>query len=116
MTLVGIKDDYRLRLLEDTLAAPVQLQPLPERKPEAKPLVAAYVTLQLNGGKKDKLRPGDIVGALTRDKQLSMDDIGKIKVQAQWAYVAVKTSKAKHALALLNNDKIKNKRFRARAI
>lgn len=116
VTLVGIKDDYRLRLLEDTLAAPVQLQPLPERKPEAKPLVAAYVTLQLNGGKKDKLRPGDIVGALTRDKQLSMDDIGKIKVQAQWAYVAVKTSKAKHALALLNNDKIKNKRFRARAI
>ncbi|MDN7123436.1 ATP-dependent RNA helicase DbpA [Pseudidiomarina sp. 1APP75-32.1] len=116
VTVVGIKDDYRLRLLEDTLSAPIQLQPLPERKSDAKPLVAAYVTVQLNGGKKDKLRPGDIVGALTRDQQLSMDDIGKIKVQAQWAYVAVKTNKTKHALALLNNDKIKNKRFRARTL
>lgn len=116
VTLIGGKDDYKMRLLEDTLSAPIKLLELPALNTTTAPLTAAYVTLQLNGGKKHKLRPGDIVGALTRDKKLSVDDIGKIKVQAQWAYVAVKSTKVNHALALINNDKIKAKRFRAWAL
>lgn len=116
VTLIGGKDDYKMRLLEDTLSAPIKLLELPALNTNTAPLTAAYVTLQLNGGKKHKLRPGDIVGALTRDKKLSVDDIGKIKVQAQWAYVAVKSTKVTHALALINNDKIKAKRFRAWAL
>lgn len=116
VTLIGPQDDYKLRLLEDTFAEPIKLQPLPHPAAGRTPLQAELVTLQLSGGKKDKLRPGDIVGALTRDNKLTMADIGKIKVQSQWAFVAVKKSAAKHALALINNDKIKGKRFRARAL
>ncbi|HLV47512.1 MAG TPA: ATP-dependent RNA helicase DbpA [Aliidiomarina sp.] len=116
VTLIGAKDDYKMRLLEDTLSAPIQLQPLPTASSSAKPLQAEFVTLQLSGGKKDKLRPGDIVGALTRDGKLSMADIGKIKVQSNWAFVAIKVSFAKQALALLNNDRIKGKRFRVQAL
>ncbi|RUO59542.1 ATP-dependent RNA helicase DbpA [Pseudidiomarina insulisalsae] len=116
VTLIGPKDDYKMRLLEDTLDAPIKLRDLPELSTDKPPLTADYVTLQLNGGKKDKLRPGDIVGALTRDKKLAVDDIGKIKVQAQWAYVAVKIAKAQQALGLINNDKMKGKRFRAWAL
>ncbi|WP_258807059.1 ATP-dependent RNA helicase DbpA [Pseudidiomarina sp. CB1] len=116
VTLIGGKDDYKMRLLEDTLSAPIKLLELPTLNTTTAPLTAEFVTLQLNGGKKHKLRPGDIVGALTRDKKLSVDDIGKIKVQAQWAYVAVKSTKVNHALALINNDKIKAKRFRAWAL
>ncbi|WP_258240194.1 ATP-dependent RNA helicase DbpA [Pseudidiomarina homiensis] len=116
VTLIGGKDDYKMRLLEDTLSAPIKLLELPTLNTSTAPLTAEFVTLQLNGGKKHKLRPGDIVGALTRDKKLSVDDIGKIKVQAQWAYVAVKSAKVNHALALINNDKIKAKRFRAWAL
>lgn len=116
VTLIGGKDDYKMRLLEDTLSAPIKLLELPTLNTTTAPLTAEFVTLQLNGGKKHKLRPGDIVGALTRDKKLSVDDIGIIKVQAQWAYVAVKSTKVNHALALINNDKIKAKRFRAWAL
>lgn len=116
VTLIGVKDDYKMRLLEDTLSAPIKLLELPTLNTSVPPLTADFVTLQINGGKKHKLRPGDIVGALTRDKKLNVDDIGKIKVQAQWAYVAVKSTKVNHALALINNDKIKAKRFRAWAL
>ncbi|PTB87677.1 ATP-dependent RNA helicase DbpA [Pseudidiomarina aestuarii] len=116
VTLIGPQDDYKLRILEDSFAEPIKLQPLPHSTVGRAPLQAELVTLQLSGGKKDKLRPGDIVGALTRDNKLTMADIGKIKVQSQWAFVAVKKSAAKHALALINNDKIKGKRFRARTL
>lgn len=116
ITLIGPQDDYKLRLLEDTLAQPIQLQPLPAEPASVRPLQASLVTLHLNGGKKDKLRPGDIVGALTRDNKLSMQDIGKIKVQSNWAFVAVDRRIANHALQLINGDKIKGKRFRARVI
>ena len=116
VTLIGPQDDYKLRLLEDELTAPITLLPLPEPANSAKPLQANLVTLQISGDKKDKLRPGDIVGALTRDNKLTMADIGKINVQNQWSFVTVKTGAAKHALALINNDKIKGKRFRARAL
>jgi len=76
-------------------------------------LQADFATIQLSGGKKDKLRPGDIVGALTRDGVLAAADIGPIKLQPTWSFVAVRRTLVKHALALLNADKIKGKRFRA---
>ena len=113
VSLVGPQDDYKLRLLEDTLSAPLQLQALPAVVAAAKPLQTDFVTVQLSGGKKDKLRPGDIVGALTRDGVLGVNDIGKIKLQPTWSFVAVRVPLLKHALALLNADKIKGKRFRA---
>lgn len=116
ITLTGPQDDYKLRLLEDTFSQPIQLQPLPSEPANGQPLQASMVTLHLNGGKKDKLRPGDIVGALTRDNSLKMDDIGKIKVLSNWAFVAVSRRIANNALQLINSDKIKGKRFRARVI
>jgi ATP-independent RNA helicase DbpA len=113
LILVGPQDDYKLRLLEDTLPAPLQLQKVPAPLAAAKPLQADFATIQLSGGKKDKLRPGDIVGALTRDGVLAAADIGPIKLQPTWSFVAVRRTLVKHALALLNADKIKGKRFRA---
>ena len=65
-----------MRLLEDTFAAPIQVQPAPALS-NNKPLKANMSTIQVSGGKKDKLRPGDIAGALTKDNVLSADDIGK---------------------------------------
>ena len=113
LVLAGPQDDYKLRLLEDTLPGPIKLQPLPAPVASAKPLSSDWQTLQISGGKKDKLRPGDIVGALTRDGVLSAADIGPIKLQPAWSFVAVRRTLVKHALALLNADKIKGKRYRA---
>ncbi|MGX5913999.1 ATP-dependent RNA helicase DbpA [Aliidiomarina sp. Khilg15.8] len=116
IALVGPGDDYKLRLLEDQLPAPISVQPLPAEDLSKPPLQAPMVTLQINGGKKQKLRPGDIVGALTRDNQVPVDAIGKIKLQSMWGFVAVQRKVADRAIKQLNSDKIKGKRFRARVL
>ena len=73
-------------------------------------------TIQILGGKKQKLRPGDILGALTGDKTLSGNQIGKINMFPMNAYVAVETSIAKKALGKITNGKMKGRNFRARII
>ena len=73
-------------------------------------------TLQLSVGKKDKIRPGDIVGALTASAELSKDDIGKIKVQAKVAFVAIAYGKAKLALKILSEERIKKQKARVRIL
>jgi ATP-independent RNA helicase DbpA len=115
ITLVTAQDDYKLRLLEDHLTAPITLMPLPELS-MGKPLRANMATLQISGGKKDKLRPGDIVGALTKDNVLQATDIGRIKVASTFAFVAVNTALASQALELIANNKIKGRRFRAKRL
>lgn len=74
---------------------------------------AAMRTLCLSAGKRDKLRPGDILGALTGDIGLDAKAVGKIKVLAIRAYVAVQHQQAERAVEGLNQGKIKKKRVRA---
>ena len=76
----------------------------------------SMVTLQIDGGKKQKVRAGDILGALTSDKQLEGSMIGKINLQDNAAFIAVEKSMSKQALDILNNGKIKGRKFRARKI
>ncbi|AWL13073.1 RNA helicase [Saliniradius amylolyticus] len=76
-------------------------------------LPAPYVTLQLNAGKKSKIRPGDIVGTLTQQADIPAEDLGDIKVAANHAYVAVKQRSVKRALAQFREGKVKGKRVKA---
>lgn len=73
---------------------------------------AAMVTLRIDGGKTDKLRAGDIVGALTGDAGLPATAIGKIDVFPTRSYVAISRNLADAAMARLREGKIKNRRFR----
>lgn len=73
-------------------------------------------TIQLSAGKKDKIRPGDIVGALTANTDLTNDDLGKITVRAKVSFVAVNHDKAKLALKILSEERIKRQKVRARLI
>ncbi len=73
---------------------------------------ATMATLRIDAGRTDKLRPGDIVGALTGDAGLHKDAIGKIDVFATRSYVAVTRAQAGKALAALREGKIKGRRFR----
>ncbi|RUO36001.1 ATP-dependent RNA helicase DbpA [Aliidiomarina shirensis] len=119
VTLVGEGEEHGLSLIEDLLAKQnqqyrIELQPLPEQKLLTRPpLEAAMVTIQILGGKKHKLRPGDIVGALTKDDQVPFSEIGKIQVQAAWSYVAVTPGKERVALHIFNNNRLKGRSFRA---
>ncbi len=75
---------------------------------------APMATILISGGRKDKVRPGDILGALTGDAGgLQGYDIGKIEIQDKLSYVAVARHRAAGAARSINAGRIKKKRFRA---
>lgn len=80
-------------------------------------LPAEMVTILISGGRKDKVRPGDILGALTASKGgLEGATVGKIEISERLSYVAVTRQAGRSAVALLNQGRIKGKRFRATLI
>ncbi len=70
-----------------------------------------YITLVIEGGKKDKVRAGDILGALTGDAGLKGSSIGKIDIYDRQSYVAIESKLIDEAHKKLNRGKIKNKNF-----
>lgn len=88
--------------------------PLRTRSTEATP--AKMATLRIDAGKTDKLRAGDILGALTGDAGLKADAIGKIDIFPTRSYVAIRRELLAQALKQLNAGKIKGRNFRVRAI
>ncbi len=85
----------------------------PQRPPDAPAgPVAPMVTLRIGGGRKDKLRPGDILGALTGDVGLPAADVGRIEIHDHLAYVAVARDAADRAYEALASGRIKGRRFR----
>jgi len=69
------------------------------------------ITLVIEGGKKDKLRAGDILGALTADAFIKGSDIGKIDIYDRQSYVAIKRDVIDKAQKILSNKRVKNKKF-----
>ncbi len=117
ITLVDPEEMHRIRSLEEFLKLEIkfsEIKKIPDnRRNRATPPTQ---TLLISAGKKDKLRPGDIVGTLTANSALSKDDIGKIKVLARSSFVAVSRDKAKTALSILNENRVKKLKVRARII
>ncbi|MCW9025371.1 MAG: ATP-dependent RNA helicase DbpA [Gammaproteobacteria bacterium] len=74
------------------------------------------VSLQINAGRKNKVRAGDILGALTANTNLPSKQIGKINIFDNLAYVAVERPIAKQALKILSEGKIKGRKFRVRKL
>ncbi len=91
--------------------------PLSELAPTStEPLVPPRVTLQIVGGRKEKIRAGDVLGALTKDAGFAAAQIGKIDVNPFSTYVAVDRQIAKQALSKLNAGKVKGKSVKARLL
>ena len=74
------------------------------------------VTLCISGGRKNKVRAGDILGALTAKTDLPGSQIGKIDLLDLCSFVAVERPIAKQALKILNEGKIKGRKFKARKL
>ena len=74
------------------------------------------VTLCISGGRKNKVRAGDILGALTANTNLQGKKIGKIDISDTLSYVAVEYPIAKQALKILSEGKIKGRKFRVRRL
>ena len=69
-------------------------------------------TIYISGGRKDNIRPGDILGALTKEAGLKKEEVGKIHILEVNSYVAITHDKIDHVIGSLNAAKIKGKKFR----
>jgi ATP-independent RNA helicase DbpA len=78
----------------------------------AGPLLPPMATLQILGGRKEKIRAGDVLGALTGEAGYTKEQVGKINVTEMSTYVAVERSIAREAVRRLLNGKIKGKKVK----
>ena len=79
-----------------------------------KPVTPAMKTLCIAGGRKDKIRPGDVMGALTGEAGLPGKAVGKIDLFDHQCFVAVEKSLAGKALSRLESGKVKGRKIRVR--
>ncbi len=115
LNLVAPSEIPALHRIEDATRTPIKCQALPNPK-TAPTIEAAMVTLAIDGGKKAKLRAGDVLGALTKDGAIAAEQIGKIAVFDFSIYVAVHKSCWQMALTQLQTNPIKGKSFKARRL
>ncbi|NCT99336.1 MAG: ATP-dependent RNA helicase DbpA [Comamonadaceae bacterium] len=80
------------------------------------PLLPAMATLHIQGGRKEKIRPGDVLGALTADLGYTREQVGKINVNDWSTYVAVERGIAQQAASRLNAGRIKGKGVKVRVL
>jgi len=108
------KDSYKVVEIEDYMDIRIKESELPDASVlEREIFEPKMATLRIDGGKKHKVRPGDILGALTGKDGIAGKDVGKINVLDFCAYVAVDKSVAKEALHKLEKGKLKGRSFRA---
>jgi ATP-independent RNA helicase DbpA len=84
------------------------------------PLVPPMVTLQMLGGRKEKIRPGDVLGALTGEAggghKFTREEVGKITVTDQSTYIAIARNLAAEAVRKLSAGGVKGKTVKVRAL
>ncbi|WP_024867926.1 ATP-dependent RNA helicase DbpA [Pseudoxanthomonas suwonensis] len=117
LSLVAPRENARAEMIAAAQPAPPPREnaPLATGRP-SQPAQAPMTTLRIDGGKTDKLRPGDILGALTGEAGLPGSAIGKIVIGATRSYVAIANAQAGRALQRLEAGKIKGRKFRVRKL
>ena len=123
LTLATEKQQFKVDRLKEqsnssaSIDDQFQLQPLPAPGPhEQTAFKPQFSSLLIDGGKKHKLRAGDILGALTASSDIRAGDIGKIKIFSFHSYVAVKREVADDALTTLSDNRLKGKHFRVKRL
>lgn len=115
VSLVEQREEWRLQDIEILLpATTLQRCEIPDAKRSADPLLPVMTTIQINGGRKNKLRPGDLLGALTAEGGVPGEVVGSIDLFDTYSYIAVRNAQVKEALWQLANRPIKGRRYRAR--
>jgi len=117
VSLVAPAEAHRAQAIENLQQAPLNWQPLDALESQSgEPLQPPMVTLCIAAGRKDKLRPGDILGALTGDAGIPGSQVGKIAIFDFQAFVAVERTVARQALKRLNDGKIKGRSLKVRQL
>ena len=117
LSLFMASEAAKVNAIEEYQNSPVRIDKITSLKTrDVFRLSPPMVTLCINGGRKNKVRAGDILGALTANTQLPGKQIGKIDIFDNLAYVAVERSIAKQALKILSEGKIKGRKFRVKKL
>ncbi|QLF93992.1 ATP-dependent RNA helicase DbpA [Pseudomonas sp. ABC1] len=117
VSLVAPAEAHRAQAIEALQKAPLNWMPLGALKPlDGASWQPPMVTLCIAAGRKDKLRPGDILGALTGDAGIPGTQVGKIAIFDFQAYVAVERGVARQALQRLSQGKIKGRSLKVRLL
>lgn len=116
ITIITSADDLRLEIIENNLTVPLTWGSRDLETTDVTTLKPEMVTLSLNIGRKNKIRPGDIMGALSKDAGLPADAIGKIDVTALYTYVAIHNAQLDTALKYFKAGKVKGLKVHAKKI
>ncbi|WP_312380709.1 ATP-dependent RNA helicase DbpA [Stutzerimonas balearica] len=116
-SLVAPAEAHRAQAIEHLQQAPLVWHPLSSLKPRSEePLRPPMSTLCIAAGRKEKLRPGDVLGALTGDAGIAGDKVGKIAVFDYQTFVAIERSAADKALRRLSEGRIKGRSLKVRIL
>jgi len=112
-SLVSGNQMARVRNIVTTLGQEVEWHALDElQESSTARLLPPMVTLLILGGRKEKIRPGDVLGALTGEAGFTKEQIGKIKVTETATYVAVARNIGQDALRKLSAGTVKGKKVK----
>ena len=117
LALVSSREMPRAHAIEAAQGTPLTWHTTTSRRDGGRGLPPPpMVTLAVDGGRRDKMRAGDILGALTGTAGLDATAVGKIDLFATRSYVAIARAQAERAMARLREGKIKGRNFRVRRI
>ncbi|MFO7542227.1 MAG: ATP-dependent RNA helicase DbpA [Thiobacillus sp.] len=117
LSLASTNQMRRVANIVQELGSEVEWHPLSDLQPASdEPLVPPMATLQILGGRKEKIRPGDVLGALTSGAGFTREQIGKITVTDMSTYVAVEQGIAHEALRRLSSGTLKGKTIKVRML
>ena len=117
LSLASENQMKRVDAIAKEVGTEVEWHSLDELEPASKkPLLPPMATLQILGGRKDKIRPGDILGALTGEAGFTSAQVGKITVTDTTTYVAVDRRIADEAQRRLSEGKVKGKTVKVRIL
>ncbi len=116
-SLASVDEMGRVGAIEKAGNFTSEWHPLASLTPaSSEPLLPPMQTIQILGGRKEKIRPGDVLGALTKDLGFAGTQIGKINVNEFSTYVAVERGIAQQVLKKLSTAKVKGKTVKVRLL
>lgn len=103
---------YILKWKDETLPEYIPEVPVENPKKAEQLSASNWKTIQILGGRRDKISKGDIAGLFMKVGKLQKEELGLIEIQQEISYVAVPAAKAHLLTQNLNNSKLKGKKLR----
>jgi ATP-dependent RNA helicase DbpA len=115
ISLYTSAEAFRLDMIEGYTQSPIQRRERSTLSSHKAPIIKpAMRTICINAGKKNKIRPGDILGAFTGEGGLKGEEVGKINIYDFYSYVAISRALSSNVLNILQSGKIKGHAFKMR--